>query len=60
MVQPRRAAYSRMARFCIAKVCWSFVETRAYSPARNIFSGFRRWPKTWSDFAFSEALFMGI
>ena len=45
MVQPRRAAYSRMARFCIGRVCWSFVETRAYRPARNIFAGFRRLAK---------------
>jgi hypothetical protein len=41
-----------MALFCIARVCWSFVETRAYKPARNIFDRRRRWPKTWSDFAF--------
>jgi hypothetical protein len=25
---------------CIANVCWSLVETRAYRPARNIFAGF--------------------
>jgi hypothetical protein len=49
-----------MARFCIAKVCWSLVETRAYSPARNILGRFRAWPKTWSDFVFSEARFIGI
>jgi hypothetical protein len=60
MVQPRRPAYSRIDRFCIASVCWSFVETRAYSPARNIFAGFRAWPKTSSDFAFVEARFAGI
>jgi len=28
------------------------VDTRAYSPARNIFDLLRRWPKTLSDFAF--------
>jgi len=32
-----------MARFCIAGVCWSLVETRAYNPARNIFAGLRDW-----------------
>jgi hypothetical protein len=52
IVQPRRAAYSRIARFCIARVCWSLVETRAYSPARNIFGRLRAWPKTCSDWAF--------
>jgi hypothetical protein len=26
------------------------VETRAYSPARNIFAGLRDWPKTLFDF----------
>jgi hypothetical protein len=29
-----------------ASVCRSFVETRAYSPARNIFPDLRAWPKT--------------
>ena len=29
----------------MGSVCGSFVETRAYRPARNIFDGFRRWPK---------------
>ena len=29
IVHPRRSAYSRIARFCIASVCWSLVETRA-------------------------------
>ena len=33
-------------------VGWSWVETRAYSPARNIFAVLRAWPKTWFDFAF--------
>ena len=28
--------------------------------ARNIFAGRGVWPKTWSDFAFWEACFMGI
>ena len=60
MVQPRAAAYSRIARFCIARVCWSLVETRAYRPARNIFDRLRAWPKTCADFAFGEARFMGI
>ena len=60
IVQPRRAAYSRMARLCIGKVCWSLVETRAYRPARNIFAGFRAWPKTLSDFAFGEARLVAI
>jgi hypothetical protein len=36
--RPRFAAYSRMARICKDKVCWSCVDTRAYSPPRNIFS----------------------
>ncbi|HTG73690.1 MAG TPA: hypothetical protein VMB70_07970, partial [Terriglobia bacterium] len=36
------------------------VETRAYRPARNIFAGFRVWPKTCLDFAFAEARFLGI
>jgi hypothetical protein len=36
------------------------VETRAYSPARNIFAGLRVWPKTLADFVFSEARFLGI
>jgi len=44
ILQPRRAAYSRTARFCIPSVCWSLVETRAYRPARNIFDRFRGWP----------------
>jgi hypothetical protein len=29
IVQPRWAAYSRMARICSGKVCWSCVDTRA-------------------------------
>ncbi len=60
IVQPRRIAYSRMARFCIASVCWSLVETRAYRPARNIFPGLRTWPKTSSGFAFREARLAAI
>src|SRR5262249_46704167 len=59
-VPPRRAAYSRNARFRIASVCWSLVETRAYNPARNIFAGLRDWPKTLPDFAFWEARFLRI
>src|SRR5579863_4551518 len=55
-----RAAYSRMARFCIARVCRSWLETRAYRPARNIFAGLRPWPKTCSVFAFRGARFPGI
>jgi hypothetical protein len=35
-------------------VRWSFVETRPSRPARNMFAGFRDWPKTLSDFASSE------
>jgi hypothetical protein len=31
------------------------VDTRAYSPARNIFAGSWRWPKTLFDLAVSEA-----
>jgi hypothetical protein len=38
IVQPRRTAYSRRARLCNGTVCWSFVETRAQRPARNIFA----------------------
>jgi hypothetical protein len=30
------------------------------APPRNIFDRFRNWPKTYSDFAFWEALFLGI
>ena len=60
IVQPRRAEYSRMARFCIAIVCCSSVDTRAYRPARNIFAGLRAWPKTYLDFGFWEAPFAGI
>src|SRR5215831_1017538 len=60
IVQPRRAAYSRMARFCIASVCGSLVETRAYRPARNIFGRLCAWPKTCADFAFWEARFLSI
>ena len=52
IVQPRRSAYSRIARPCIASVCWSLVETRAYRPARNIFGGLRAWPKTYADLGF--------
>ena len=59
-VQPRRTAYSRIARFCIASVCWSLVETRAYRPARNIFAGLRAWPKTSSDFALLDRRLAGI
>ena len=33
-VQPRRIANSRIASICIAKVCWSWVDTRAYSATR--------------------------
>ena len=29
MLQPRRAAYSRMTRLCKGRVCWSWAETRA-------------------------------
>jgi len=47
-------------RVCIARVCCSLVETRAYSPARNIFVRFRRWPKTLPDFAFSKARWTAI
>ena len=32
MVQPRRAAYSRMARFCIDRVCWSFMALEHTGP----------------------------
>jgi hypothetical protein len=49
-----------MARFCIARVFGSLVETRAYNAARNIFAGLRDWPKTLANFAFWEARFMGI
>jgi hypothetical protein len=38
IVQPRRAAYSRMALSCIARVFWSMVETRAHRPARSMIS----------------------
>ena len=31
IVQPRRAAYSHIARFCMASVCWSFVDTQMRS-----------------------------
>lgn len=48
-------AYSRMARFCIGRVCWLLVDTRAYRPARNIFGCLRDWQKTSVDFAFWEA-----
>src|SRR5579864_2573995 len=53
-VQPRRAVYSRRARFCRGRVCWSWVDTRAYKPARTILAGFRAWPKTLCDFALPE------
>lgn len=36
------------------------VETRAYSPTRNIFVGLRDWPKTWSDLVFWEARLAAI
>ena len=57
IVQPRRAAYSRRARLCVDRVCGSPVDTRAYRPARNIFTGFRAWPKTLSDFTVGKAPF---
>src|SRR3989304_1759279 len=47
-----------MARFCILKVCWSCVETRAYKPARV--AVFRPWPKTWRDRVLAEPRFVGI
>src|SRR5579864_5750373 len=56
-VQPRRAAYSRRVRFCRGRVCWSWVDTRVYRPARTILAGlagFRAWPKTLCDFAVPE------
>src|ERR1700733_8384546 len=58
--QPRRKAYSRIARFCIGRVRWSCVETRAYKPARNILAELRLWPKTLADFTFPEARFAAI
>jgi hypothetical protein len=60
IVQPRRAAYSRMARFCIASVCWSLVKTRAYSPAGDICSRFRAWPKTLPNLALCEDRLPGV
>src|ERR1700733_8050176 len=59
-VQPRFEAYSRMTRICNGRVCWSWVDTRAYSPTRNIFVGACRWPKTLVDFAFSDARLAAI
>jgi hypothetical protein len=60
IVQPRRAAYSRIVRFCIASVCWSLVETRAYKVTRNIFATLRDWPKTLPGLAFGKARFSAI
>jgi len=45
IVQLRPRHMLPMFRFCIAKVCWSLVEKRAYRPARNIFAGLRVWPR---------------
>ena len=36
------------------------VVTRAQGPARNIFGGFRAWPKTPCDFALPDARFTAI
>src|ERR1041385_2994356 len=33
---------------------------RAYKPTRNIFAGFRAWPKTLPDFAFGKARLAAI
>ena len=41
-IQPRRLVLHRQRPLIIA-------ETRAYRPARNIFAGFRVWPKTLPD-----------
>ncbi len=54
--QPRFRAYWRMAVSCIGNVCWSCVETLAYSPARTVFSP---WPKTLFRGAF-ETLDFGL
>src|SRR3974390_3715983 len=60
IVHPRLAAYSRMVRFCMGRVCWSSVETPAYSPARILFVSFRRWPKTLPDFGLRGRGFGGV
>src|SRR5208282_2185137 len=60
-VQLRRAAYSRRARFCIGSVCWSWVDTRAYRPMRNVvFLRPAPWPKTRRDSVSREARSAGI
>jgi hypothetical protein len=54
MIHLRLAAYSRKARICKGRVCWSCVETRAYKATR------RGWPKTLRDCSFVKACFLGI
>jgi hypothetical protein len=49
-----------MARICNDRVRWSCVDTRAYSPTRNIFAGARRWPKTLFVIAVVEARLTAI
>jgi hypothetical protein len=34
-----------MARICNGRICWSCVDTRAYSPTQNIFAASWGWPK---------------
>jgi hypothetical protein len=41
ILQPRRVAYSRIARLCIASVCWSFVENAGVQARPE---HFRRFP----------------
>src|ERR1035438_6135385 len=61
MLQPRLAAYSRMARLCKGRVCWSWVETRAYRPARHgVFLRPDPWPKTLGESGLLEARFPAI
>jgi hypothetical protein len=58
MVQPRQAAYSRLAALHAQRLLIVGGETDVQS-TRNIFDRFRAWPKTLPDFVFWEAPFSG-